>query len=144
MKRCIGLCLLTLLVAACGSDSEITEQTIVQQYMDDELALLRGEAIYEGSCASFCHGLTPEIAGEEYGSAANLFDCQWKYGGSDEEIFNTVVTGVVGTGMVGFGSNFPEGDSDLWKLIAYLRSKQMPCEEPSQSSQNSQDSIEQY
>ncbi len=143
MKRCIGLCLLALL-AACGSEPEVVELSIVEQYMNDDLALLRGEAIYAGSCASFCHGLTPEIAGEEFGSAANLFDCQWKYGGSDEEIFSTVVTGVAGTGMVGFGSNFPEGDDDLWKLIAFLRSKQGSCEDASPDSQNSQDSPEQF
>jgi mono/diheme cytochrome c family protein len=133
-----------VLLAACGPEPEVVELSIVEQYMNDDMALLRGEAIYAGSCASFCHGLTPEIAGEEFGSAANLFDCQWKYGGSDEEIFSTVVTGVAGTGMVGFGSNFPEGDDDLWKLIAFLRSKQGSCEETSPGSQNSQDSLEQF
>lgn len=143
MKRCIALFMLGLLVS-CGAEPEPVEISIVQQYMQDDLALLRGEAIYVGSCASFCHGATPEIAGEEFGSAANLFDCEWKYGGSDEEIFNTVVTGVTGTGMVGFGSNFPEGDDDLWKLIAYLRSKQVPCEPVSQDEENSQESLEQY
>lgn len=143
MKRCIGLCLLALL-AACGAEPEPVELTVVQQYMNDDLALLRGEAIYAGSCASFCHGLTPEIAGEEFGSAANLFDCEWKYGGTDEEIFNTVVAGVTGTGMVGFGSNFPEGDDDLWKLIAFLRSKQVPCEQASQDDEKSQDPSGQF
>jgi hypothetical protein len=29
--------------------------------------------------------------------------------------------------MVGFGSNFPEGEDDLWKLIAYLRVNQQAC-----------------
>jgi hypothetical protein len=29
--------------------------------------------------------------------------------------------------MVGFGSNFPEGEDDLWKIIAYLRVNQQPC-----------------
>jgi mono/diheme cytochrome c family protein len=143
MKRSIGLCLLGLL-AACGSESEPEELSVVQQYMNDEIAVLRGEAIYAGSCASFCHGLTPEVAGEEFGSAANLFDCQWKYGGSDEEIFSNVVTGITGTAMVGFGSNFPEGDEDLWKLIAFLRSKQASCDNISPDSQKPQNSLEQF
>ncbi len=143
MKRCIGLFLLALL-SACGPEPEPAELTIVEQYMNDDLALLRGEAIYAGSCASFCHGLTPEIAGEEFGSAANLFDCQWKHGGTDDEIFNNVVTGISGTAMVGFGSNFPEGDDDLWKLIAFLRSKQAPCESPSSDNEATPNTTDQF
>ena len=48
-------------------------------------------------------------------------------GNSDQEIFATVTTGVPATRMVGFGSNFPEGEDDLWKLIAYLRVNQQAC-----------------
>ena len=38
-----------------------------------------------------------------------------------------ITNGVLGTRMVGFGSNFPEGDNDLWKVIAYIRSNQQAC-----------------
>lgn len=103
------------------------EPTIVQQFMADEEALLRGQAIYAGSCANFCHGLTPELAAVEFDDTANLFDCQWQYGATDEEIFDIVINGIPGTRMVGFGSNFPEGDDDLWKVIAFLRTNQSEC-----------------
>ncbi len=91
--------------------------------MADPVAVARGRALFEGSCASFCHTQEPV---EEVDSLF-LFDCEWKHGSSDQEIFNVVTIGIAGTRMVGFGSNFPEGDDDLWKLIAYLRYKQQAC-----------------
>jgi hypothetical protein len=30
--------------------------------------------------------------------------------------------------MVGYGNNFPEGKQDLWKLIAFIKTKQPECE----------------
>tara|TARA_B110000196_G_scaffold316324_1_gene327474 strand:+ start:1194 stop:1568 length:375 start_codon:yes stop_codon:yes gene_type:complete len=93
----------------------------VQAFMVDAAAVARGEAIFQGSCASFCH--TVELEPE----ASFLFDCQWNHGSSDQDIFNTITSGVANTRMVGFGSNFPEGDDDLWKVVAYLRSNQQAC-----------------
>lgn len=95
----------------------------VQAFMADAAALARGRAIFEGSCASFCH--TTELDAEL--DASFLFDCQWNHGAKDQDIFDIVTNGVIGTRMVGFGSNFPEGDDDLWKVIAYLRSNQQAC-----------------
>jgi mono/diheme cytochrome c family protein len=95
----------------------------VQAFMTDAAAVARGQAIFEGSCASFCHTMELTAALE----ASFLFDCQWNHGSSDQDIFNTITSGVAGTRMVGFGSNFPEGDDDLWKVIAYLRSNQQAC-----------------
>ena len=91
----------------------------VQGFMADVAAVARGQAIFEGSCASFCHANELE--------ASFLFDCQWNQGSRDQDIFNTITSGVANTRMVGFGSNFPEGDDDLWKVIAYLRSNQQAC-----------------
>ena len=116
-----------LLLAACGSEDPPVPLTQVEAFMRDAEALDRGQALFLGSCANFCHGLLPEEAVEN--DAAFLFDCHWNYGDSDEEIFNTVTNGIPNTRMVGFGSNFPEGDDDLWKIIAYIRSNQDPCTE---------------
>ena len=91
----------------------------VQGFMADVAAVARGQAIFEGSCASFCHANELE--------ALFLFDCHWNHGSSDQDIFNTITSGVANTRMVGFGSNFPEGDDDLRKVIAYLRSNQQAC-----------------
>jgi mono/diheme cytochrome c family protein len=113
----------TLLVA-CGEsgDVEPAELTVVQGFMADPAAVARGEALFVGTCAGYCHTLTPEDT-----DALFLFDCQWKHGGTDQNIFDTVTVGIPNTRMVGFGSNFPEGDDDLWKIIAFLRVNQQPC-----------------
>jgi hypothetical protein len=50
-------------------------------------------------------------------------DCVWLHGGSDQEIFNTIFNGVEGTRMIGFGGKLPEGDQDIWKLVAHLKKK---------------------
>lgn len=112
------------LLVACGEgESNVTaEPTVVEGFMADPVAVDRGEALFIGTCAGYCHTLTAEKTDALY-----LFDCQWKHGGSDQDIFDLVTTGVPNTRMVGFGSNFPEGDDDLWKIIAYLRTNQQPC-----------------
>ena len=113
-------------MVACG-DAEPNEVpielTVVEGFMADTAAVVRGEALYEGSCAGFCHTREPADT-----DALFLFDCDWKHGGTDQEIFDIVTVGVPDTRMVGFGSNFPEGDDDLWKIIAFLRSNQHSCD----------------
>tara|TARA_B110000858_G_scaffold77483_1_gene89811 strand:+ start:53753 stop:54100 length:348 start_codon:yes stop_codon:yes gene_type:complete len=104
-------------------EPELADTAEVQAFMAKPSALARGQALFEGSCASFCH--TTEL--EAKSDASFLFDCQWNHGATDQDIFNTITNGVIGTRMVGFGENFPEGDDDLWKVIAYLRSKQQAC-----------------
>ncbi len=126
MVRILIYFVLPLSLYACGdaqSDVDAQPVTIVEGFMAESAALARGQAIFEGSCASFCHAMEPE----EGLDAAFLFDCKWRHGSSDQEIFDVVTNGITGTRMVGFGSNFPEGDDDLWKVIAYLRSKQQAC-----------------
>ena len=52
----------------------------------------------------------------------SLFDCEWKHGASDQEIFNSISNGVPGTRMLGWGKALPQGDDDVWRVVAYLRS----------------------
>ncbi|MFT6093487.1 MAG: mono/diheme cytochrome c family protein [Pseudohongiellaceae bacterium] len=125
MRYLLGFIFLGLL-NGCEGPAEVVELTLVQGFMADDNALLRGQAIYAGSCADFCHGLTSELSAISFGDDANLFNCLWQYGETDEEIFDTIVNGIPGTSMVGFGSNFPEAD-DPWKIIAYLRANQSTC-----------------
>lgn len=125
MLRILFYCAV-LALAACSdspTDGDIAELTAVERFMTDPTALSRGQAIFEGSCASFCHAVDAE-AGLD---SSFLFDCQWSHASNDQEIFDVVTNGIPGTRMVGFGKNFPEGDDDLWKVIAYLRSKQQAC-----------------
>lgn len=114
-----------LALQACseqGGADQSREPTIVQGFMADPDAVGRGEALFVGTCSGYCHTTAPDDT-----DALFLFDCEWKHGGSDDEIFATVTNGVPSTRMVGFGDNFPEGADDLWKIIAYLRTNQQDC-----------------
>ena len=91
--------------------------------MQNPMAVEGGATIYSGTCAQFCHDAEPRV-GEE----VNLFDCQWRFGNTADEIFQITASGIPGTRMVGYGNNFPEGKQDLWKLIAFIKTKQPECE----------------
>ena len=122
MRMFVLSCALLSLLVACGDNGISSEPTVVEGFMADPVAVARGEALFVGTCSSYCHKETPEATG-----ALFLFDCEWKHGGEDQNIFDTVTAGVPNTRMVGFGRNFPEGDDDLWKIIAYLRTNQRDC-----------------
>jgi len=117
---------LLLGVVACSEveTEESQPPSRVETFMADASAVARGEALFAGTCAGFCHATEPSET-----DALFLFDCEWKHGELDQEIFDIVTVGVPNTRMVGFGSNFPEGDDDLWKIIAYLRVNQQACSE---------------
>ena len=101
-----------LLASACSHRSA----SPADKYMKDPAALERGKMIYVGTCGGYCHSKGPR-------DAPNLFDCVWLHGGSDEQIFHTISYGVPGTRMVGFKGKLPDGDKDIWKIIAYLKSQ---------------------
>jgi mono/diheme cytochrome c family protein len=82
-----------------------------------------GKTIFEAVCAGYCHATENT---KRPGRCPNLFDCQWKYGKSDGEVFRSVTEGVPKTEMVGFKGRLP--DEVLWKIIAYLRSASQ-CQE---------------
>lgn len=127
-SRCSGWGMLSLLFAslvfsAClppsGEETELGSPALA--YADDPPALKRGRGIFLGACAGYCH--SPGGGGAS--DAPNLFDCEWRHGGRDEEIFASIHTGVPGTRMLGFGGKLE--DEDLWKVVAYLRA-QSRCE----------------
>jgi mono/diheme cytochrome c family protein len=88
------------------------------RYANDATALKRGKSLFVGTCGAYCHGLQPGNRDAPY-----LFDCEWKHGGSDEEIFRTIRGGVPNTRMQGFADRMPQGDDDLWKIVAFLKTK---------------------
>lgn len=114
-----------ILLAACNKTKPAAEAplSLLAAYTQDPAAVERGARIYDGTCAQFCHEAESRV-GEE----VNLFDCQWRYGHTADEIFQITTSGIPGTRMVGYGNNFPEGKQDLWKLIAYIKNKQPECE----------------
>ncbi len=96
-------------------------------YAHDPAAIARGAQLFSSVCSAYCHALPGDAAGVR--EAPNLFDCTWLHGGSDAEIFHTLSTGVPNTRMISFAGKLPDGDADLWKLVAYLRA-QSRCAPP--------------
>ena len=113
-----------MLLAVCSKIKPEPEAPIslLAAYMQDPMAVDRGGRIYSGTCAQFCHDAEPRV-GEE----VSLFDCQWRFGNTADEIFQITKSGIPGTRMVGYGNNFPEGEQDLWKLVAFIKTKQPDC-----------------
>ena len=111
---------LPIILTKCGEANDTV--SLADSYMADPEAVKRGRLLFVGTCAGYCHKLTPERVDALY-----LFDCEWKHGSSDQAIFDTVTTGVPNTRMLGFGTNFPEGENDLWKIIAFIRTNSPQC-----------------
>ena len=87
-------------------------------YARDPIAVNRGRDLFVGTCGAYCHGLR---SGNR--DAPFLFDCDWKHGGRDEDLFRVIHDGVAQTRMPSFADKLPEGDEDIWKLVAFLRTK---------------------
>ncbi len=83
----------------------------------DLAVIARGKALFTGTCGAYCHKMTPSNT-----DALFLFDCDWKHGATDADIFKVINEGVPGSRMIAFGGAFPEGDNDTRAIIAYLRS----------------------
>jgi mono/diheme cytochrome c family protein len=98
----------TLLLSACDENPPPAAV--------DPAVIARGEAIFIGACGAYCHKQTPSNT-----DALFLFDCDWKHGATDDDIFRVINEGVEGTRMVAFKGGFPEGDKDTRAVIAYLR-----------------------
>ena len=86
------------------------------RYARDPEAVKRGRLIFTGTCGAYCHSLRPGVR-----DAPDLFDCHWKHGDRDADLFRVISSGVPDTRMLGFGTALPEGEQDIWKLIAFLR-----------------------
>ena len=116
-RRYAFVAALALLAVGCEP-----QQTPADGYRADADALKRGKALFVGTCAGYCHSPTVERA------APNLFDCVWQNGsGGDQELFDIIASGVPATPMIGFAGKLPEGDDDIWKLVAYITKTAADC-----------------
>jgi len=111
------LATLTLVGIAVAFGCSAPESPAARHARDPE-SLKRGKSLFVGTCGAYCHGLRPG-----HRDAPFLFDCEWKHGGSDQEIFDVIRAGVPQTRMQGFADRLPEGDEDIWRLVAFLKSK---------------------
>ena len=70
-----------------------------------------GRKYFLGHCA-LCHG-----SGGEGGRGTNLTTGQYRHGGEDHDLFQTIQKGVPGTEMP--GSQLSE--NEIWRIVAYVR-----------------------
>ena len=81
-----------------------------------------GRAVYARICRD-CHGLNAKgdgIKPPPGAKPANLTDAEWKYGGSDAEIFKTIKGGITPFDvMEAWGQKI--SDMDIWNTINFLR-----------------------
>ena len=86
-------------------------------------SITKGRAAYNKSCRH-CHGLRALGDGPlapKSPKPANLTDAEWKYGGSDGEIYNIIANGVGGNSeMKGVRSEVTV--ADMWHIVNYIRS----------------------
>ena len=87
-------------------------------HLQDQDALSRAGQLFRAVCTGYCHTTQPGADRV----APDLFDCDWKHGDGDREIFGVIAGGVPDTQMQGFGEG-KVADEDLWKIVAYLRTQ---------------------
>ena len=87
-----------------------------------EGSIKAGRTVYARICRD-CHGLNAKgdgIKAPPGSKPANLTDAEWKYGGSDAEIFKTVKGGIKPFDvMEAWGQKI--SDTDIWNTINFLR-----------------------
>ena len=94
----------------------------MEGYLADAAELQRGRSIFDATCAGKCHSVSADER-----EAPFLFDCTWTHGGSDDEVFAVVANGVPTTRMVGYAGKLPDGDADIWRVVAFLKSQRQGC-----------------
>jgi cytochrome c oxidase cbb3-type subunit III len=138
LARSLAACGLTIMVASCGGKEPSPEPgaswlaeplaavrtsgltagpadappEIANPYADHSDALTQGRQLYASFNCAGCHG-----AAGGGGIGPPLADDDWIYGGSDANIYATIVQGRP-NGMPAFGLS---GEA-VWKLAAYVKS----------------------
>ena len=97
-----------------NATESITEENVTYLIAASDLA--KGEAIYQGNCAT-CHGQLGEG-----GAGPNMTDEFWIHGGGISNIFKTIKYGVPAKGMIAWQSQF--SPSQMQKVASYVLSLQ--------------------
>ena len=119
LERCLALLLSALFCVLTLSLTARAESPADQKnpFTGDAAAIAFGKMIYEATCTGYCH---TTATASRTGRCPNLFDCEWKHGKTDGEIYHVLNAGVPNTEMVGFKGRLP--DEMLWKITTYIRS----------------------
>lgn len=108
-------------LASVHAAAQATAQARTNPLAGDTTAVKQGQNIYRGRCA-VCHG----IDAKGY-RGSDLTTGDWVHGGTDEQVFRTIRTGVPGTEMPG---NVNMSEEEIWMVIAYLRTLANPAGAP--------------
>jgi putative heme-binding domain-containing protein len=109
----IGVALVYLSVAALIAQRADRPDTVRNPFSGDVAAIAAGKVLYEQTCQS-CHG------GEARGDRGPaLATGSFRHGSEDNDLFQTVRTGVPGTQMPAFSALSTD---TIWRIIAYIRS----------------------
>ncbi len=117
------LALASCAVAAVALVAQQTQPPTLNPFANDAAAITSGGNLYGQICQS-CHG--PAGQGSDRGPA--LATMALLHGNADADLFRAIRTGVPGTQMAGFPGL---SDSDVWRLVAYLRTVQTSGSSPS-------------
>jgi cytochrome c oxidase cbb3-type subunit 3 len=107
--------LTALLLLAVPIVAQHGSSTTVNPYTKAE-DIASGAALYMKQCSG-CHGL----AGQGTGAGPSLNTGNFRYGGNDEALFQTITKGVAGTTMPAFAFS----GLQTWQLVTHLRQLSM-------------------
>jgi cytochrome c oxidase cbb3-type subunit III len=98
---------------------------LTNPYKGDKGMATAGVGLFSSMNCDGCHG-----GGASGFAAPSLADGRWRYGGSEEEIFQSIYYGRP-KGMPAFGGVL--GTDGIWILVTYLQSLPVPQNVPTQS-----------
>jgi putative heme-binding domain-containing protein len=113
----IGMVGFTFLLPNGNPALAVQSSGVKNPYEGNAQAVEEGAALYKSYCA-FCHG-----TGARGAKGPNLTDEFWKWGGTDEAVFETIAHGRPGTQMGAFLTAEKLNEDKIWKIIAYIRSQ---------------------
>jgi cytochrome c oxidase cbb3-type subunit III len=93
------------------------KSTAAQSLKTKAATINEGASLFRANCSP-CHGLNARGGGR----GPDLTSGRWTHGSTDTQIFRTISQGVPGTDMPANGFE----DSEIWAIIAYLRSLAPP------------------
>ena len=115
MSRMLTGFVLSLFLLGGTAENALAQDT--NPFAGDEDAIAEGEALFQAVCTGYCHVLP---GSQRDAKCPDLFDCEWKNGGSDKEMFQILLDGVPNTEMAPFRGQLP--DDMLWQILAYVKS----------------------
>ena len=127
--------LLSLFLAS-GSvgDAAAEDKNDTNPFAGDAAAIEEGEALFQAVCTGYCH-VTSGTQRKD-AKCPDLFDCEWKNGNSDKEMFQVLLNGVPNTEMAPFKGQLP--DEMLWQILAYVKSAST-CKDDKESGEAAKD-----